>query len=242
MNPSEETISTRLAHVHHRMETACLRTGRDVESVRLLAVSKTYGPEAIQDAWQAGQFAFGENRVQEAIAKAEHVSSGIQWHLIGHLQGNKVKLAAAFFDMIHSVDSLKLAEALHHAAGECGRILPILLQVNVAGESSKFGLSPANVSATYDAIGALSNLDVRGLMTIPPWAEDSEKSRPHFRALRKLRDQLEKNHQATLPELSMGMSHDLEVAIEEGATWVRVGTDIFGERTKTAWRPSHAEE
>lgn len=234
----ETTIAQNMEQIHERIRAACSRANRPPDSVRLLAVSKTVGPDSIREAFAAGQTAFGENRVQEALAKVELAPSGLQWHLIGHLQSNKVRPAAACFDMIHSIDSFKLLEQVNRAAQEAGRTIPVLLQVNVAGESTKFGLKPADTPALIAASFSLYNISICGLMTIPPWAEDTEKTRPYFTALRHLRDDLQQQHSIPLPELSMGMSHDLETAIEEGATWVRVGTDIFGARKQSPWRPA----
>ena len=170
---------------------------------------------------------FGENRVQEAQAKIPLCPDGLEWHLIGHLQSNKAKVAANLFQMIHSVDSLKIIEALEaHAVAN----LPVLLQVNVAGEASKSGMKPEEAASIIEAANRMFKVEVHGLMTIPPFTDDPEKARIHFSNLRELRDRLQIETGTPLPELSMGMSHDLEVAIEEGSTWVRIGTDLFGTR------------
>ena len=225
---SEITVfEERLSAVQARMEQACMIAGRDLAHVRLLAVSKTKPPEAVEIAAQCGLRFFGENKVQEAQAKVPACSDDLQWHLIGHLQSNKAKLAAHLFHMIHSVDSLKLMRALDSHAEQT---LPILLQVNVAGDVAKFGFKPEEAQAALEAANQSERCEVHGLMTIPPFSPDPEKTRVHFRALRELRDQLEQAVGMPLPELSMGMSHDLEVAIEEGSTWVRIGTDLFGAR------------
>lgn len=224
------SISKNLEVVQTRMAEACARSGRPAESVRLLAVSKTYGPEAVREAAAAGQRLFGENRVQEAAAKIPECPSRLEWHLVGHLQGNKAAQAARLFDWVHSVDSAKVLEALDRAAADAGRTLQVLVQVNVSGERSKSGLAPAEAPAVVALGNALRNVQVRGLMTIPPLSEDPEKARPFFRNLRELRDRWAADLELDLPELSMGMTHDLEVAIEEGATFVRVGTGIFGAR------------
>ena len=229
-----ESIAENLEAVRARIAAACARAGRAPESVRLLAVSKTYGPEAVRAAAAAGQSLFGENRVQEAAAKIPECPGRLQWHLIGHLQGNKAAPAARLFDWVHSVDSAKLLETLDRCAGDAGRRLEVLVQVNVSGERSKSGLAPAAVPETLALGNRLRNVQVRGLMTIPPLAEDPETSRPFFRALRELRDRWAAETGMDLTELSMGMTHDLEVAIGEGATFVRVGTGIFGERTQPA--------
>ncbi len=230
----KDGIADNLEAVRERIATACARAGRPLESVRLLAVSKTYGPEAVGAAAAAGQTRFGENRVQEAAAKIPACPGHLQWHLIGHLQSNKAAQAAQLFDWIHSVDSLKLLEALDRHAGEAGRRLEVMVQVNVSGERSKSGLAPGEVPAVLAAGSRLPHVQIRGVMTIPPLAEDPEKSRMFFRELRERRDGWAAQTGLDLAELSMGMTHDLEVAIEEGATFVRVGTGIFGARQKPA--------
>ena len=213
--------------MERRIAAACAKAGRPRDSVTLLAVSKTKPPEAVRDAAECGLRRFGENRVQEAQAKIPLCPAGLEWHLIGHLQSNKAKVAAQYFQMVHSVDSLKLLQALDAHAGTT---LPVLLQVNVSGEAAKFGMKPAEVAGVIEAANQMQKVEVHGLMTIPPFTPDPEKARAHFVALRELRDRLEDETGTPLPELSMGMSHDLEVAIEEGSTWVRIGTDLFGSR------------
>ena len=213
--------------MQERIEKACATAGRELKQVRLLAVSKTKPPEAVEIAAQCGLRFFGENKVQEAQVKVPACSDDLQWHLIGHLQSNKAKLAAQLFHMIHSVDSLKLMRALDNHAEQT---LPILLQVNVAGDVAKFGFKSEEAREALEKANESGHCEVHGLMTIPPFSADPEKTRAHFRALRELRDQLEQEVGMPLPELSMGMSHDLEVAIEEGSTWVRIGTDLFGAR------------
>jgi pyridoxal phosphate enzyme (YggS family) len=220
-------FTERLKIVEQRIKAACVVAGRERESVRLLAVSKTKPPEAVREAAECGLRLFGENRVQEAQAKIPMCPAGLEWHLIGHLQTNKAKIAAKYFQMVHSVDSLKLLQALDAHAGVA---LPVLLQVNVSGEAAKFGMKPEGVVEVIEAANQMQKVEVHGLMTIPPFSPDPEKTRIHFSALRMLRDRLQDETGTPLPELSMGMSHDLEVAIEEGSTWVRIGTDLFGER------------
>lgn len=220
-------FSERLEQVEARIDHACEVAGRMRESVRLLAVSKTKPPEAVQEAVDSGLRLFGENRVQEALSKIPLCPDGLEWHLIGHLQTNKAKVAARLFQMVHSVDSLKLLQALDAHAETT---LPVLLQVNVSGEAAKFGMKPDEVAGIIEAANAMSRCEVHGLMTIPPFSADPEKTRVHFAALRELRDRLQQETGTPLPELSMGMSHDLEVAIREGSTWVRIGTDLFGAR------------
>ena len=222
-----ETFAERLDRVEARIQAACEKAGRGRGEVTLLAVSKTKPPEAVREANAAGLRLFGENKVQEAQSKIPMCPAGLEWHLIGHLQTNKAKVAANLFQMIHSVDSLKLLEALENHAN---MTLPVLLQVNIAGEAAKFGMKPDEVAGVIEAANQMSKCEVHGLMTIPPFAPDPEKTRGHFAALRALRDQLQDQTGTPLPELSMGMSHDLEVAIEEGSTWIRIGTDLFGSR------------
>lgn len=246
------TIAERLALVRTRIERAAQRADRDPASITLVAVTKTHSPEVIAEALAAGVTDLGENRVQEAAAKIPVLSSaypGVRWHLIGHLQRNKAKLAVGLFDVIHSVDSVRLAETLNRHLQERAaaarmplRRLPVLLQVNVSGEASKEGFElpggVVNQAALADfliqveSILALPALEVRGLMTIAPIVADPEQARPVFRALRELRDELARRFpQASWAELSMGMTDDFEAAIAEGATIVRVGRAIFGERS-----------
>lgn len=225
-------IADNLEVVRARVAAACAAAGRTVADVRLLAVSKTCGPDAIREAAAAGQRLFGENRVQEAAAKIPECPGHLEWHLVGHLQRNKALLAVNLFDWIHSVDSASLLATLDRHAATAGRRLQVLLQVNVSGERAKSGLAPDDVPTVLGSLASLGQITVRGLMTIPPLTAAPEKARPHFRRLRELRDQWARDFGLDLPELSMGMTHDLEVAIAEGATIVRVGTGIFGERPR----------
>ncbi len=218
--------------VRQRIQAACQRAGRDPAGVTLLAVSKGQPPEAVRLAADAGQTLFGENRVQEAKAKISLCPSRLHWHMIGHLQTNKCRDAIHFFEMIQSVDSLKLAEELNKAAMQTGKTMPILLEVNIAGESTKFGFKPEEVLTQLAPINALPKLELHGLMTIAPWTLEPEKVRPIFRQLRELKAECEQQLGAPLPQLSMGMSGDFEVAVEEGATLIRLGTILFGERPK----------
>jgi len=212
------------------MASACGRSGRDSNEVQLVAVSKKNPPEKIREAFDAGHLLFGENRVQEAKAKIPICPSGITWHMIGHLQSNKVRVAVHLFDMIHSVDSLKLLKDINRHAADLMKTMPVLLEVNVAGERVKQGMSPDEVEAVLNEASHLMNVDVLGLMTMPPYCDDPEKVRIYFRQLRELRDRSREATGFPLDELSMGMSHDFEVAIEEGATFIRVGSDLFGGR------------
>ena len=228
------SIAENLDQVRARIAAACVRAGRAPDAVRLLAVSKTYGPDAVRAAAAAGQRLFGENRVQEAAAKIPECPGNLEWHLIGHLQSNKAALAARLFDWVHSVDSAKLLEALDRHAADAGRTLRALVQVNVSGERAKSGLAPAAVPDVLALADRLRNVRIVGLMTIPPLAEDPETARPFFRKLRELRDGWAAATGFDLAELSMGMTHDLDVAVAEGATFVRVGTGIFGARARPA--------
>jgi pyridoxal phosphate enzyme (YggS family) len=223
-------IDQNLHGIQERIAAAARRAGRDPSAVTLVAVSKTHPPEAIEQAIAAGQLLFGESKIQEARAKIPAVSSRARWHLIGHLQSNKARDAVTMFELIHSVDSVRLAGEISKWAERAGKTQEILLEVNVSGEASKFGMQPEDVAGALEQINRLPRLIVRGLMTIAPYAEDPNKARPFFAKLRELRDRL------GLTELSMGMTGDFEPAIEEGATIVRIGTAIFGERTKSRLR------
>jgi pyridoxal phosphate enzyme (YggS family) len=219
-------IASRLAAVHARIASACARAGRAPESVTLVAVSKTHDAAAVRAAYDAGQRVFGENYVQELVQKAQALADlpELRWHFIGHLQRNKAKDVAGVASCIETVDSVRIAEAIAHRAAGMATTLDVMVQVDVAGEAQKAGCAPEELDAVIAAVRASPSLRLRGLMTIPPLGAAPEASRPHFRALRALAEA------RGLAELSMGMSADLEVAIEEGATLVRVGTAIFGAR------------
>lgn len=222
------TITSRLLGLRERIVNAAARAGRDPAEIELVAVSKTHSAEAVCEAMEAGQRVFGENRVQEFLAKVPQVPPSAEWHFIGHLQKNKIRKVLPLATLIHGVDSLELAQAIDRIAGELDLRPRILLEVNVAGEESKFGFSPEAVRSQIGSIVTLSHLQVEGLMTVPPATPESV--RPYFVRLRELRDVLAVESAAPLPVLSMGMSGDFEVAIEEGATLVRVGTALFGGR------------
>jgi len=224
------SIAENLAAIKLRMAQACERAGRAPEEVLLLAVSKGQPAEAVENAAQAGLRVFGESKVQEAKQKIPLCSSSLTWHMIGHLQTNKCHAAVQHFALIQSVDSLRLAEEISRRCEPTGRTMPILLEVNVAGESSKFGYSPAQLLADLAALNTLPRIEIHGLMTIAPYSARPEKARPYFRQLRELKQRCEDRLGAPLPHLSMGMSGDFEPAIEEGATMVRVGTALFGVR------------
>jgi pyridoxal phosphate enzyme (YggS family) len=228
------TIANNLQQVCDAVKKAALNCGRDPASVKLVAVSKTVPPERIRQAVEAGATDLGENYIQEAREKIEALKdTAVTWHFIGHLQSNKAKYAVRLFELVHSVDDLSLAEELDRRARAMGKIQKVLVQVNVAGETTKSGVSPGDVLDLIRKMATLKNLAVCGLMTMPPYFNAPERVRPFFAKLRELRDQI---GQAGIPsmsmtELSMGMSGDFKAAIEEGATLVRIGTAIFGERT-----------
>lgn len=232
------SIAENVAEVRRRIAVAAARAGRDPAEVTLMAVSKTLPPERIREAYNAGLRIFGENRVQEFASKAAMLLDlhQAEWHMIGHLQSNKAASAAETFAAIDSLDSLKLAAKLNASAGKLGKKLSVLIEINVGGESAKSGLSPDadELEELLTAAPRLQQLEFRGLMTVPPFMEDPGEARPYFRKLRALRNQLVAQHfpAVFMDVLSMGMSHDFEVAIEEGSTCVRVGTAIFGERAR----------
>jgi pyridoxal phosphate enzyme (YggS family) len=228
-------IAVNLRTVRERIARAAARSGRTERDVTLVAVSKTHSPDRVREAFEAGQRDFGENKVQEAEGKVQDLDAlreaGLRWHLVGHLQSNKARKAAPLFDLVHSLDGVDLGRRLAQAAAEAGRTVEALVQVDLAGESTKHGVPESALSSTLEALRAIPSLGVRGLMILPPYEEDPEVTRAFFRRLRELRDGAEREGLLAGRELSMGMSHDFEVAIEEGATIVRVGTAIFGERS-----------
>lgn len=225
-------IQTNIEQVKSKIEEACRRSGRSPQEVTLIAVSKTKPCEALKEAYDCGMRFFGENKVQEICEKVPNLPDDIQWHMIGHLQRNKVKQVIDKVSLIHSVDSYRLAETIELEAAKKDRIVPILLEVNVAGEDSKYGLSVEEVLPLVQQISTFSHIRIKGLMTIAPFVENPEENRNVFSTLRQLSvDIAEKNiDNVSIEVLSMGMTNDYEVAIEEGATMVRVGTGIFGER------------
>ena len=222
--------SERLEEVRAEIEQTANKSGRNVEEIELVAVSKAHDAEKVREAIAGGQLLFGESKVQEARAKIPLLPSHLRWHLIGHLQKNKIRHALPLFELIHSIDSVDLAQQVERIAEEDGLFPRVLLQVNVAGEGSKFGFKPEVLVENMERLLELQRLSIEGLMTIPPLAADAEKSRPHFVRLRSLRSELEQRFHLKLPHLSMGMSDDFAVAIAEGATIVRIGTRIFGPR------------
>ncbi len=225
-------LADNLEFVQERIVAACERADRSPESVKLVAVSKTHSADTVKAAAELGQTLFGESKIQEAKLKISNCPKNLSWHLIGHLQSNKARDAVRFFQMIHSVDSFHLAEEINQQAEKQSKSLPILIQVNVSGEASKFGYEPKALFEEFDALNELERLEIHGFMTMAPWTPEPEKARPHFRRLREVRDECEQILGAPLPELSMGMSGDYEQAVEEGATLVRVGTGIFGARVR----------
>ena len=223
-------IQENLAKIRERIAAAAEKAGRAPQSVKLIAVSKTFPSEAVQSAYDAGQRLFGENKVQDLALKNATLAKDIEWHMIGHLQSNKAKLVVENADYIHAVDSVKLLQRIDRLAGELGRSPKVFLEINVSGEESKFGADTELVKELAQAAGRCENITVAGLMTMAPFGVSESELRFVFSSLRKVRENLEAEFGLDLPELSMGMSSDFEIAIEEGATMVRVGTSIFGGR------------
>lgn len=226
------SIADNLERVREQIAQAATKANRDVGDVELVAISKTHDAAKVREAVEAGQTLFGESRVQEARVKVPELPSNLRWHFVGHLQKNKIRHALPLFELIHSVDSLALAQDINRIADEDGLHPRVLLEVNVAGEGSKFGFTPEKLREDLENLLALPRLSILGLMTIPPIAEEAEASRKYFVQLRELRDRLQTEFHVDLAQLSMGMTQDFAVAVEEGATLVRVGTAIFGERSK----------
>jgi pyridoxal phosphate enzyme (YggS family) len=224
------SLAENLDLIQQRIRAACERAGRAAESVTLLAVTKGQPPDVVNEAGKLGLAFFGENKIQEARAKIPLCSGKLHWHFIGHLQTNKCREAVELFEMVQSVDSLHVAREISKRAELAGKTMPILLEVNLAGEASKFGYPPGAVEAELNQINALPRIEIHGLMTVPPWTANAENVRPVFRQLRALKERAEQVLGAPLPHLSMGMTGDFEVAIEEGATMVRIGTALFGPR------------
>jgi PLP dependent protein len=231
------SISENLEQVREQIEQAVAKSGRSVDDVELVAISKTHEADNVRQAIDAGQTLFGESRVQEARVKIPELPSSIRWHFVGHLQKNKIRQALPLFELIHSVESLALAQDINRIAEEDGLHPRVLLEVNVAGEGSKFGFRPEQLRAEMESLLALPRLSILGLMTIPPIAEEPESSRKYFVQLRELRDHVQTEFHVDLAQLSMGMTQDFAVAVEEGATLVRVGTAIFGARSRAKREP-----
>ena len=226
------SVSENLERVREQIARATAKVGRAASDIELVAITKTHPAERVREAIEAGQNLFGESRIQEARAKIPELLSNVRWHFVGHLQKNKIRHALPLFEMIHSVDSLGLAQDINRIAEEEAMHPRVLLEVNVAGEGSKFGFAPDKLREQMEELLSLPRLSILGLMTIPPLAEEAEASRKYFVQLRELRDRLQTEFRVDLSQLSMGMTQDFAIAIEEGATLVRVGTAIFGERTK----------
>ena len=225
-------VADNLLSVKERIEKAALKAGRDPGEIKLVAVSKTVGVEEIREAISAGATILGESYVQEAKEKIEEIDHQVQWHMIGHLQTNKVKQAINLFDMIHSVDRIGLAEEINKRAKQSGKRVSVLIQVNISQETTKSGIERDRAISLVLEVSNLTNLKVEGLMTMPPYFDDPDDARPYFKSLRELKGEIggERFENISMKELSMGMSNDFEIAIEEGATIIRVGTAIFGER------------
>ena len=226
------SIAENLEQVRKQITDAATKSRRSANDVELVAIAKTHPAEKVREAIEAGQTLFGESRVQEARSKIPELPSTIRWHFVGHLQKNKIRHALPFFEMFHSIDSLALAQDMNRIAEEEGMHPRVLLEVNVAGEGSKFGFAPGKLREQMEALLVLPRLSIEGLMCIPPISEEAQSSKPYFAQLRELRDLLEEQFNVKLPQLSMGMTNDFPIAVEEGATLVRVGTAIFGERER----------
>ena len=226
------SIAENLERVREQIANAAKKSGRSMDDVDLVAISKTHAAEKVREAIEAGQQLFGESRIQEARVKIPELPSNLRWHFVGHLQKNKIRHALPLFELIHSVDSLALAEDINRLAEEVGLHPRVLIEVNVAGEGSKFGFTPEKLRAEMESLLAFPRLSILGLMCIPPIAEEAEASRKYFVELRELRDRVQAEFHVDLAQLSMGMTQDYAIAVEEGATLVRVGTAIFGERTR----------
>ena len=225
-------IAENLERVRSQIANAAKKSGRSLDEIELVAISKTHDSEKVRAAYEAGQSLFGESKVQEARAKIPELPSSLRWHFVGHLQKNKIRHALPLFELFHGIDDVDLAREMNRIAEEQGMHPRILLEVNVAGEGSKFGFKPETLRKEMESILALPRLSVLGLMCIPPLAEEAEDSRKYFVDLRELRDRLQTEFHVDLAQLSMGMTQDFAVAVEEGATLVRVGTAIFGKRSK----------
>ena len=231
-----EQIAENLERVRSQITNAAEKSGRLLDEIELVAISKTHDAAKVRAAYEAGQTLFGESKVQEARAKIPDLPSSLRWHFVGHLQKNKIRHALPLFELFHGIDDVDLARQMNRIAEEQGMHPRILLEVNVAGEGSKFGFKPDKLRAEMEALLSLTRLSIEGLMTIPPLGEEAEASREFFVDLRENRDALEKEFDMKLPHLSMGMTNDFVVAVEEGATLVRVGTAIFGARSTMKMR------
>jgi len=225
-------VAENLERVREQISVAAVKAGRAVDEIELVAITKTHPAERIREAVESGHKLFGESRVQEARAKIPELPSNLRWHFVGHLQKNKIRHALPLFEFFHGIDSAALAQDMNRIAEEEGKHARVLLEINVAGEGSKFGFKPEAMQTEMEPLLALARLSIEGLMCIPPLADEAEGSRKFFVQLRGLRDLLENEFNMKLPHLSMGMTNDFPIAVEEGATLVRVGTAIFGERSR----------
>jgi pyridoxal phosphate enzyme (YggS family) len=226
------SVAANLENVREQVAHAAAKACHAIDDIELVAITKTHPAEKVREAIEAGQTLFGESRVQEARAKIPELPSNLRWHFVGHLQKNKIRHALPLFELFHGIDSLALAQEMNRIAADEGMHPRVLLEINVAGEGSKFGFSPNKLREQMEELLALQRLSILGLMTVPPLADTAEASRRYFVQLRELRDRLQTEFHVDLPQLSMGMTNDYSVAVEEGATLVRVGTAIFGERAK----------
>lgn len=227
------SIAANLAQIRRRIADACRRSGRSPQEVTILAVGKGRPPESIREAAQCGLTSFGESKVQELKQKAAQCPSNLRWEFVGHLQTNKCREAARLAQRIHSVDSERVAQSLNNACEKLAKTIPVLLEVNVSGESGKYGFRPDEALEKLQILNALDRLEIHGFMTMAPWSKEAENARPHFHHLRQLQKEAQEILGAPLPELSMGMSGDFEIAVEEGATIVRIGNALFGKRRQT---------
>lgn len=227
------SIAANLEQIRRRIVDACRRSGRSPQEVTILAVGKGRAPESIREAAQCGLASFGESKVQELKQKAAQCPGHLRWDFVGHLQTNKCREAARIAQMIHSVDSERVAQSLNNACEKLAKTIPVLLEVNVSGEANKYGFRPDEALEKLRILNALDRLEIHGFMTMAPWSKEAENARPHFRRLKQFQKEAEEILGAPLPELSMGMSDDFEVAVEEGATIIRIGNALFGKHRQT---------
>jgi len=235
MSENQRDLNEVLDEVNAVISEGCRISGRSPDAVEIIGVTKTHGPDVVREAWDAGIGIFGENRVQEAAWKIQECGGGMEFHLIGHLQSNKIRAALPLFSAFHAVDTLKLLEGIERVCAEDGHRPDVLLEVNISGEASKFGFAPDSLDAVIERVLEMRSITLSGLMTMAPYTPEVEETRPVFAGLRELRNRLEEKFDIGLPNLSMGMSNDYRVAVEEGATWVRLGSVLFGDRPK--WKP-----
>lgn len=228
------SIAANLEQIRRRIADACRRSGRSPQEVTILAVGKGHAPESIREASECGLASFGESKIQELKQKAAQCPSHLRWDFIGHLQTNKCREVARLARMIHSIDSERVAQSLNNACEKLAKTIPVLLEVNVSGEASKYGFHPDEALKKLRILNTLDRLEIHGFMTMAPWSREAESARPHFRRLKQLQKEAEEILGAPLPQLSMGMSGDFEAAVEEGSTIVRIGSSLFGKRRQTA--------